>query len=174
MTWAHTSKLLGFFRGNCAQVSQIALVSDQHNDNVSISMISQLLQPSCDVLVGLVLADVVYEQRTDSAPVVGRGDGAVSLLTSSIPNLRLDGLGIDLDGPRSEFNTDRRLGVQVELVSGESTKQIGLSDARVSNQDHCKQKQKRSVSCFVKDAGRESQRHVEGDAPLKRNCDRHC
>lgn len=113
---------------------QIALVSDQHDDDVGIGVISKLLQPSRNVLVGLVLADVVDEEGADRAPVVGRGDGAVSLLTGGIPNLRLDGLGIDLDGSGGELDADSRLGVQVELISGESTQQVGFSDTRVSNQ----------------------------------------
>jgi hypothetical protein len=60
-------------------------------------MVAQLLQPSCDVLICLVLADVVDKQRSDSAPVVGRGNGAVSLLASGIPDLSFDGLSVDLD-----------------------------------------------------------------------------
>lgn len=92
-------------------MSQIALVSDQHDDNVGVSVVPQLLQPSGDVLVGLVLADVVNKEGTDSATVVGRRDGAISLLTGRIPNLRLDGLGVDLNRSRSELDTDCRLRV---------------------------------------------------------------
>jgi hypothetical protein len=76
---------------------QIALVTDQHNHNVRVGVVAQFLQPSCDVLVCLVLADVVDEQRSHSASVVGRGDGAVSLLPCGIPNLGFDRLGVDLD-----------------------------------------------------------------------------
>lgn len=71
-------------------MSQIALVPNQHNDNVGVGMVPQLLEPSCDVLVGLVLADVVNEESADSTSVVGGSDGAVSLLASGIPNLGLD------------------------------------------------------------------------------------
>lgn len=125
----HTCKGLGLVCGHCAQVSQIALVSDQHDDDVGVSVVPQLLQPSRDVLVGLVLADVVDEEGTDSATVVGRRDGAISLLAGRIPDLRLDGLGVDLDRSRGELDTDCRLGVQVELISGESTEKVGLSDS---------------------------------------------
>lgn len=71
---------------------QIALVSDQHDDDVGVGMVAQLLEPPGDILVGLVLADVVNEEGTDSATVVSGCDGAVTFLTSSIPNLSLDGL----------------------------------------------------------------------------------
>jgi hypothetical protein len=53
-------------------------------------MVPQLLEPSCDIFVGLVLADVVNEESTDSASVVGGSDGTVSLLASCVPNLGLD------------------------------------------------------------------------------------
>lgn len=50
---------------------QIALVSNQHDDDVGVGMVTQLLQPPRYVLVSLVLADVVDEQGADSATVVG-------------------------------------------------------------------------------------------------------
>lgn len=72
-------------------------------------MISQFLQPPIDILVGLMFADVVDEESADRATVVGRGNRPVTFLTSSIPNLSLDRLGIDLDGAGCEFDTDSRL-----------------------------------------------------------------
>ncbi|KAI6776987.1 hypothetical protein HG530_000932 [Fusarium avenaceum] len=106
-----TGKRFGFLGGNCSQVSQIALVSNQHDNNVGIGMIPQLLEPSCDVLVGLVLADIVYEEGADSASIVSGSDGAVSLLSSGIPDLGLDCLGVDLDRSSGELDTDSRLRV---------------------------------------------------------------
>lgn len=108
---SRTGERLGLLGWDSPQVPQIALVSDKHDDDIGIGMIPQLLQPSRDVFVGLVLADVVDEEGTDSASVVGRRNGAVSLLTSGIPNLSFDCLGIDLDGSGGELDTDSRLGV---------------------------------------------------------------
>lgn len=104
-----TGKLLSLLGGHSAQVSQIGLVSNQHDDNVTVGMVSQLFEPSGDVLVCLVLADVVNEQGTNGAAVVGRGNGAVTLLASGIPDLGLDCLVVDLDAARSKFDTDSRL-----------------------------------------------------------------
>lgn len=84
-------------------------------------MIPQLLQPPCHILVGLVLADIVDEQRSDGSSVVCGCDGSVSLLPSSIPDLRLDRLRIYLDRAGREFDADRRLGVEVEFIPGETT-----------------------------------------------------
>jgi hypothetical protein len=90
---------------------QIALVTHQHDDDVSISVVSEFLQPSRDVLVCLVFADVVDEEGTNSASIVGRRNGTVPFLARSIPDLCLDRLGVDLDRPRSELDADGRLGI---------------------------------------------------------------
>ena len=90
---------------------QIALVSDQHNDNIGVGMVSQLFQPPCNIFVRLVLADVVDEQGSDGTAIIGRGDGAVPLLTGGIPDLRLDRLGVDLDRSRGKLDADSGLGV---------------------------------------------------------------
>lgn len=92
-------------------MSQIALISDQHNDDIRIGVISQLLQPSCYVLVCLVFADIVNEQSSDGTSVVCRCDGTVSLLPSSIPDLCLNGLRIYLNRPGCELDADGGLGV---------------------------------------------------------------
>ena len=116
---------------------QITLVTDQHDDDVGVGMIAKFLQPPVDIVVSLVLTDIVDEKSTDSTPIVSGGDGTVTFLTSSIPNLSLDRLGIDLDRAGSELDTDGGLRVQVELVTGETTQKVGLSNTRVSNQDNC-------------------------------------
>jgi hypothetical protein len=115
-------------------MSQIALVSHEHDDDVCVGMVPQLLQPPGHGLVCLVLADIVDEEGTNGATVVGRGDSAIPLLPGCVPNLRLDRLCIDLDAPGRKLDADGRLGVEVELVAGESAQQVGFSDARVSDQ----------------------------------------
>ncbi len=114
-------------------MSQIALVADKHDDNVGVGVVAQLLQPSRDILVCLVLADVVNEEGPNSAAVVGGGNSTVSFLASSIPNLCLDSLGVDLDGARGELDTDGGLGVEVELVASESAEKVGFTNTRVSD-----------------------------------------
>lgn len=132
-----TGKLLGFFGWHSAQVSQIALISHKHDDNVRICVISELFQPPVNIIVGLMLADVVNKKGTDGTTIVGRGNGAVTLLTSSVPDLRLDRLRIDLNRTGCELHANGRLGVQVEFIAGETTQKVGLSNTRVSNKHHC-------------------------------------
>ena len=51
---------------------QIALVADEHDDDVRIGVVTELLQPSCDVHVRCVLGDVVDKERADRTTVVSR------------------------------------------------------------------------------------------------------
>jgi hypothetical protein len=72
-------------------------------------MVSQLLQPSCHVFVGLMLAYVVDEKSPDSAAVVCGGNSAIPLLSCSVPDLGFDGLGVDLDRSSGKLDSDGRL-----------------------------------------------------------------
>jgi hypothetical protein len=67
-----------------------------------------------------MLADVIYQQCSYSAPVICRCDGAIALLAGCIPDLSFSGFGIDLNAPGCEFNTDGGFGVQIEFISSKS------------------------------------------------------
>lgn len=49
---------------------QIALVPDEHDDDVRVGVVPELLQPAGDVVVRRPLRDVVDEERADCAAVV--------------------------------------------------------------------------------------------------------
>lgn len=115
---------------------QIALVTHKHDHNIGVGMVPELLQPARDVLVCLVLADVVDEQRSDSAAVVCARDGAVALLAGRVPDLGFDGLVVDLDAAGGKLDADGGLAVEIEFVAGESREQVGFADAGVSNKDY--------------------------------------
>lgn len=68
--WGDTCKAPGLVGGHSPQVPQVALVAHQHDDNVGISMILQLLQPALSILICQVLGDVVDEQSSHRPPVV--------------------------------------------------------------------------------------------------------
>ena len=65
-----TGKGPGLVGGNSAEVAQVALVAHQHDDNVAVGVVPQLLQPSLHVLVGQVFGDVVDQQSAHGAAVV--------------------------------------------------------------------------------------------------------
>ena len=85
---------------------QITLVPHQHNHNIRICMIPQLLQPPLHILIRLMLADIIDQQRSYSPSIVCRRDGSVSFLACRVPDLGFDGFGIDLNGAGGEFDTD--------------------------------------------------------------------
>ena len=55
-----TCIFLGFFSGDCAQVTKVTLVTYQHDDNVGVGMVTQFLQPSFHVLICQVFGDVIH------------------------------------------------------------------------------------------------------------------
>ncbi len=67
-----------------------------------------------------MFADIVNQQRADSASVVSTCDGAVAFLARRVPDLGFDGLGIDLNGAGCEFDADGGFGVEVEFIAGKS------------------------------------------------------
>lgn len=56
-----TCELLGFLCWDSPQVSQIALVTNEHDDNIRVRMVPQLFEPPCNIFISLVLADIVYQ-----------------------------------------------------------------------------------------------------------------
>ncbi len=50
----------GVVGGHSAQVAQVALVSHEHNDDVVICMIAQLLEPPIDIFERDMLGNVVH------------------------------------------------------------------------------------------------------------------
>lgn len=59
-------------------------------------------------------------------------------MTSCVPDLRLDGLGVYGDGSCCELDTDGRLGIEIELIACETAEKVGFTNARVSDEDDCK------------------------------------
>ena len=57
---------------------------------------------------GLLIRDVVDKQDAHGSPVVRRGDGAEALLARRVPDLQLDALAVELDGPDLEVDADGR------------------------------------------------------------------
>lgn len=72
---------LGLVCGHSTQMSQVALVANQHYHDVLVGVVAQLAQPPLDVLVSQMLGDVVHEQGADGPTVVSRCYGPVTLLT---------------------------------------------------------------------------------------------
>ena len=65
-----TCKCPCFVGGHGPEVAQVTLVADQHNDDVAVCMVSQLLQPTLHVFIGQVLGDVIDQQGPHCTTVI--------------------------------------------------------------------------------------------------------
>ena len=75
------------------------------------------------------VGDVVGDDDTVGALVVGGGDGLESFLSRSVPNLKLDCFSVHLDGPDFEVNSDCRHEVVSEHVVGEAQQEGRFSNS---------------------------------------------
>ena len=73
---------------DCPLINQIALVSNQKLLDSSTSEGINLLQPLGDVVEGLLVCDIIHDNDTVGATVVGGCDSTETLLSSGIPLLR--------------------------------------------------------------------------------------
>ena len=90
-------------------MAQVALVAHQHDDDVAVSVVTQLLQPAFHILLCQVLGDVLHPQPTHCTTVLRQADGAVALLACGFPDLGLDGLAIPLDVAGGKFHANGAL-----------------------------------------------------------------
>jgi len=65
-----TGECASLVSGDGTQMLEIILVANEHNNNVGISMVTQLSQPTLDVLKCQMLRDVIHDQCTDCTAVV--------------------------------------------------------------------------------------------------------
>eukprot|EP00356_Strombidium_inclinatum_P002656 CAMPEP_0170478604 /NCGR_PEP_ID=MMETSP0208-20121228/73_1 /TAXON_ID=197538 /ORGANISM="Strombidium inclinatum, Strain S3" /LENGTH=110 /DNA_ID=CAMNT_0010750893 /DNA_START=364 /DNA_END=696 /DNA_ORIENTATION=+ len=98
-------------------------------------MLVDFTHPLRNLSERIAVSDIVSDNDTVRTLVVAGGDGLESLLASSIPDLELNGLAVDVDGSDLEIDTDGGHEVLVEHVVSETEEEGGLSDTRVSNEE---------------------------------------
>lgn len=76
----------GLISGNGSQVTQVALVAHQHDDNVAVGVVPKLLQPALHILVGQMLGDVVDQQRPHCPTVVPVTEPSLSINIFIVPS----------------------------------------------------------------------------------------
>ena len=108
--------LLAFFERHGALVLQIALVSYQNSCNVVLGVLLNLAHPGVDSVERIAVSNVVNHNDTMGALVVTRCDRLESLLASSIPDLQLADLLVDVDGANLEVDSNCWHKVLLEVV----------------------------------------------------------
>ena len=58
------------------------------------------------VLPVVIVTDIIDEEGPHGSPVVGGGDGSVSLLACRVPDLSFDSFPVNLDGSCGELHSD--------------------------------------------------------------------
>lgn len=65
-----TCKSPGLVSGHGPEVAQVTLVAHQHDHDVVVGVVSQLLQPALHILIGEVFGNVIDEQSPNSTTVI--------------------------------------------------------------------------------------------------------
>lgn len=87
-------KLFPLFKSDCSLGCQIALVSYQQLVDILRGVSINLMQPLFHIVKRFSVCHVVYHDDTVGTSVVRGSDGAEPLLTSSVPDLKLNCLPI--------------------------------------------------------------------------------
>ena len=81
----HTRELLCFFCRHSTEMPQIALVAYQHDHDIGICMVAKFFQPSGNIIVGLMFADIIDQKRSHCPPVICWCDSAIPLPVQQYP-----------------------------------------------------------------------------------------
>ena len=91
-------KLLALFRRNDTLGCQIRLVAHQEFVDIFAGIPVNFMQPLLYVVEGFVIRDIINDNNAVSTAVVRRCNGAETLLSGRVPNLKFDCLAIEFNG----------------------------------------------------------------------------
>ncbi len=92
-------------------------------------MLLNLFQPVLHIVEGLLTGNVVTKEHAVRASVEDPGDRTERLLARSVPDLQLHDLAVELDHEGAEFDANRHLVLQLELVVHHAGQQTRLANA---------------------------------------------
>ena len=92
------SEFLAFIGGHLSGLGHVALVADQDAGDVVRCVLLDFVHPVLDCAEALAVGDVVSHDDTVSTLVIARCDSLETLLTGSVPDLKLNGLSVDFNG----------------------------------------------------------------------------
>jgi hypothetical protein len=97
------------------------------------------VEPLLDIVEGLLVSDIIHYNDSMRTAVIRGSNGTEAFLSGGIPNLKLDGLSIQLNGADLKVHTNgRNVGFRVGIV-GKSKKQTRFTNTRVSNEEELEQ-----------------------------------
>jgi len=116
--------------------NKVILVGNDYNLYIRLGMLIDFLKPVIKIEEGLSIEKIEDEHDTICSFVVSIGNSPISLLSSCIPNLKLNLFTIMSERSESEVDTDGGHIVLVELIIGEPDEKARLADAGISKKYH--------------------------------------
>ena len=110
-------------------VDQVALVADQHQYHISVTVAAHIFDPPGCISEGLPPCHVEHHQSSGTGAVVGASYRPELLLSRRVPNLQLDGLAVEQHCFGCELDSDCELVVGVEPIFNEAAYEAGFADA---------------------------------------------
>ena len=114
--------LLALLEGDGTFVFQIALVSYKDSSDVVLSVLFNFTHPGVDSVEGVAVSNVIDNNDAVGALVITGCDRLESLLASSVPNLQLADLLVNIDGTNLEVDTNGGHEVLLKVVILETNK----------------------------------------------------
>lgn len=125
---------------------QITLISHQHDDNIVVSVFTELFEPAVSIHKGLRLGNVVDQQGTHRATIISTSNSTISFLASykieklilylgltSVPYLSFNYLPLNANRTGRKLNTDSTLTISIKLIGSETHQQIRFTDTGITN-----------------------------------------
>lgn len=118
---------------------KIRLVANKQFVNVITGIAVNFLEPLFDIVERFLICAVIDNNDSVRSAIVRTGNGPKSLLTSSVPDLQLYRLSVEIDGSDFEVHSDRTDVALCVCIICESEQQARLSDTGVSNEQKFEQ-----------------------------------
>jgi len=100
------SQVFGFVIWYLPLFFKIFLVSNKDSRDIFLSMLVDLAHPLADLSKRISVSDIIGDDDTMRTLVIRGSDSLKSLLTSSIPDLKLDCFSIYINGSDFEVDTN--------------------------------------------------------------------
>ena len=112
------SLLVIFFFAICLSLGlpYITFVSNDDDADIGSAMFFNFLEPAIDIYKRVFICEVEYDKNSVGALVIGFGDGSVSLLASSIPDLQPHRTLVYLKCSESEVHSDSCNVILLEVI----------------------------------------------------------
>lgn len=124
------------FLRNTPGVSKIWLIANQDKHCIFFSILFNLPHPKfAHIRKTLLICEIKYHQDSLTAPIIGACNCSEALLTSRIPNLKLNMFVVDCGGFEAKINTNGCQIMFLKLIFCKSNKNRRFTNSWIANDD---------------------------------------